>query len=269
MREQASPAGGWLEALRRATAVLGFAIAAVFGAGLLASFVNPMAVELAGRELIRAEVQRRVGERIEALGRSPLGTVAGRLVQANEAQIAALRRQLAAALPERVGQVVAEMRNADCACRKAVARWVREGLEGHVGQLARINERLTELIRGQYLHTAAALLREFRIFSLANGLAFLMLGAVAVLRPRARAQLMLPAALLALAAVGVAWAYLFGQNWLHTLVFGDYLGWGYLAWLGGAFAGLLDIVFNRARVSTWLLNRLADALGTSVQALPC
>lgn len=263
------PSIGWTEAARRLLAVLGCGLALGLAAAWLASFVAPVAVESAGRELLRMEVQRRVGARIEALGNGALGVEAGRIVRANEARLATLRRQLAEGLPERVAAVVAEMRNADCECRKAVAHQVREGLEGAIGDLGRLHERLTELVRGQYRHTAAALLREFRIFTGVNALAFGLLGLAAVWRPRARVQLLLPALLLGASAVGVAVAYLFAQDWLHTLVFGHYVGWAYLAYLGAAFAGLLDVVFNRARITTQVLDALARAIGASFQALPC
>jgi hypothetical protein len=52
-------------------------------------------------------------------------------------------------------------------------------------------------------------------------------------------------------------------------VFSDFVGFAYIGYLGGAFALLCDILFNRARVTTELLNGLLDAIGSAVQVVPC
>ena len=74
--------------------------------------------------------------------------------------------------------------------------------------------------------------------------------------------------LLAAASI-TAYLYLFNQNWLHTLLFSDYVGLAYLGYLGAAFALLSDIIFNRARITTEILNFILNALGSAVQVVPC
>ena len=44
--------------------------------------------------------------------------------------------------------------------------------------------------------------------------------------------------------------YLFSQDWLLTIIHGDYVGFAYIGWLGAAFLLLLDIAINRGRVTT-------------------
>jgi hypothetical protein len=88
-------------------------------------------------------------------------------------------------------------------------------------------------------------------------------------RKKATLQLALPAAVLVVAATVVAALYLFNQNWLHTVLYGDYVGLWYVAYLGLAIAGLADVVFNRARVTTRVVNRLLDFVGSALQAVPC
>ena len=46
--------------------------------------------------------------------------------------------------------------------------------------------------------------------------------------------------------------YLWGQNWLHTIVFGNYAGWAQLAYIALVYAWLCDLLFNRARISLQL-----------------
>ena len=71
---------------------------------------------------------------------------------------------------------------------------------------------------------------------------------------------MLPAVVLLGAAAVTGALYLFNQNWLHTIVYNDYVGMAYLVYLAAVAVALTDIVFNKARVTTRLLNLAFDAV---------
>ena len=79
----------------------------------------------------------------------------------------------------------------------------------------------------------------------------------------------MPALVLALAAVALARVYLVGQDWLHAIVFGDYVGWGYALYLGTVALLVADVALNRARVTTRLVNVALDAVGSTLTAVPC
>jgi hypothetical protein len=66
-----------------------------------------------------------------------------------------------------------------------------------------------------------------------------------------------------------AYFYVFEQNWLLTIIYGDYLGFAYLAYLGVVFLFLCDIVLNRGRVTTQFANAILDAAGSAVTLSPC
>ena len=70
-------------------------------------------------------------------------------------------------------------------------------------------------------------------------------------------QLLLVAATVLSAALVVGGFYLFKQDWLHTLVFGSYVGWSYAAYLAAVTGLFADILFNEARVCANLLNLFA------------
>ena len=176
---------------------------------------------------------------------------------------------LAEGLPQKIAATIAEMRNLDCECRRAIERAMTGVLEGRVTDLSRLNERLKLLIRTKYIETSEALTREFRVFTGANAGVFALLGLIAGVRKRASLQLVLPALVLLTAAATTAFLYLFKQDWLHTVVFADYVGLGYFLYLGLALALLSDIAFNRARVTTKLLNMVMHLFGSALQAAPC
>ncbi|HSW03918.1 hypothetical protein [Aquabacterium sp.] len=255
--------------MRLVILITSLVVAALFASALAASFINPLLVESAARELIRREVEQRVGQRLEQLDNSRLADAARRMLGRNEAEIAQTRRKLSEGLPRRVADVAAKMRNIDCECRQKIEQAVTEQIERDLARLSNINERLTTLIQAKYMEVAASLTREFRIFTAANALVFALLSATACFRRRAGLQLLLPAVVLVGAAGIVGGLYLFGQDWLHTLVFSDYVGLGYFAYLGLAMLLLADIVFNRARITTRIVNASFSALGSAVQVLPC
>ena len=108
-----------------------------------------------------------------------------------------------------------------------------------------------------------------RIFLGSNSVLFLLVVVLAFLKPRAAVQLYLPAVVLIFSTVVSAAIYLFGQNWLFTIIYNDYVGFGYVACVGVLFGFLCDIAFNKARVTTEILNAIFQAVGSAAQAVPC
>lgn len=237
----------------------------VFGAALAVSLLNPGFVERVAKDIIRHQIEVKVREKIDALESGFLSSRAGAILHTQEQELQRIRQMLASQLPERIGRVMHEMADLDCECRKKLEGAVRSGLEARAASVLQMQERLTALIRTQYMDTAQQLTREFRIFTGSNALAFLLLG-VAVLVRRTAGVHLVPAAVVLIGASAVASTlYLFHQNWLHTLLFSDYLGWGFVAYLALLYAFLCDVLVNRARVTCELLN----AVSSGVEVVPC
>ena len=241
--------------------------ALLFGAALIASLVNPLLVEQTGREIIRIQLQKKIGERIDALDDKFIAAQAARFSSSYAGRIEDYKRMLRERAPERVAAAIAEMRQLDCECRKKIEENVRRVLERGIAGAQGAMHGLDTLIRQQYQHTAAKITREVRIFTGVNALVCLALVGAALLRPRAGAHLLPIALVLFAAGLITAYLYLFGQDWLTTIVFGSYVGWAYVAYLAVVFAFLSDVVFNRGRVSVRLLRTFTDGAGGSFA--PC
>jgi len=235
----------------------------VLCSGLLAlSFAAPLQVERWARQAIEHDVQRRVEARWSSLEKPALVRAAEQQVRQQSEEITRARRAL-------VALAVRQMQDPACPCRRKLRELERSGWEGRIEQLAALNDRLREFAQDKYAEVSTALLRELRIFAGSNALVFALLGIVALVRRRAALQLLAPAVVLLGAAAMVACAYLFSQNWLQTILLSDYVGWAYLPWLGAAVMALADLVWNRARVSTWVVNGVAALLGAALTAVPC
>ncbi len=226
---------------------------AVFGGLLLVSLVQPTWVERGARELIRQQIEHKAGQKLQALDERFLSAQARALWHNKAQEIEATRKALAAGLPARVAALAAEMGIPACECRQRR----QQRLELQIGTAQQMQAQLDDLIRSAYLDTAAKLLRELRIFTGANALAFVLLGMAAWRTPRganrAPSAALVPAATtLVVATLASSAIYLWGQNWLHTIVFGSYVGWAQLAYIALVYAWLCDLLFNRARVSLQL-----------------
>lgn len=254
---------------RRSALAIGTVGFVFFALAFLASIASPGFVENVAKTVIRYEVEKQVHEKVEAIDTHFLSKKAEVFAKTYADDITQTKRQLAQQLPTRIAEVVAEMQNLDCECRKKIETNIREGFEWRITSASLAQERLTTLIRSKYMETANQLPREFRIFTGTNAVVFALLLVAVLLKRQAGLHLLPSAVVLLLAATVTAYLYLFNQNWLHTLVFSDFVGLAYIAYLGGAFALLCDIIFNRARVTAEVLNALLNAVGSAIQVVPC
>lgn len=254
------------DVLRRSLLALSVLGLLVFGGGWVTSLVAPLAVEQAAREVLRIEVERRVGERLDALSDSRLAGLARKALQKTTADADRIEQALRERLPQRVASAVADLLNADCECRKRLAALAKEAHEEQLGVLRNAQARLADWIEQAYAQTRERLLREFRIVTGVNAALFAALGLVGLWQRQSTVQLALAAATLLGACAIVGSLYLLRQDWLHTLVFNDYVGWSYAGYLAGVSALLADIAFNQAKVTTTLINAAFQAVGS---ASPC
>lgn len=255
--------------MRRALLILSLLGFGAFATIFAISFTSPLTLEWAAREIVRFEVERRVGARIEALSNSKVAALAQKALGKTDAELQEAKRALIADVPRRAAEAAANMLNADCECRKRLAEAAIRNQEERITTLGQARDRLAALIESAYASVTTSLLRELRIFAAANALAFALLGVVSFVRRGATLQLLLPAAVL-IGAVAITVAlYLFNQNWLHTILYSEYVGLAYIGYLALAATFLADVVFNRARLTTRLANTCLNLVGSALQAVPC
>lgn len=238
--------------------------------GLITSFASPGFLEAAAQGFVKQEVRQRVAATVSHTAIASSDARVGRIGEGRAVGEQQARQMLMRQLDDRMTKLLPQLRDVDCPCRRDTHTspdW--ESKDGRTGATSGARERLTELIRMQYVRTAEKLLREFRIFTGINAVvAGLILIAVLVKR-RANLHLLPSAGVLILAAMATAWLYLFEQDWLRSIVFNDFVGWGYLCYLVVASALLGDVMLNRARVTASCLNFAFQAGGSEVSVLPC
>ena len=246
--------------------VIGFI---VFAAGFVLTLLSPIHFEQAGRAFIQAQIETQVRETLAKSRQPPLEKAASLLAQRYQGEAAILRQQLNEGLPERIAAGIAAMQDLSCECRKLLARDIQQSFEWRIASLSEAQAQLGRLIQGKYVEVVQSLLRDLRIFTGANAAVFILLLIVSFLRGRTLAHLVLPSGLLLLATAVSAYFYLFEQNWFFTIIYNDYTGFGYVAYLSVVFLILCDIALNRARVTTEVCNSLLQAIGSAASLSPC
>ncbi len=247
--------------------------ASAFAFFFVVTFHTPAWVERFAAEFIEREVSRQIDQKIDALqppgGEHALSRMASALYEANENEIERRRESLRNQVHERMADAIAQMQNLDCECRAKWANWIEERSDTRIQLLQQANETLVEFIQGTYARVVTDLKRDMRIFTGTNALVFMLLLALAFAKPQATLQLFVPGVLLTISTLICSYFYIFEQNWLLTIIYSDYLGIAYLGYLSIVFALLCDIVLNRARVTTELVNLVLSVFGKAATAVPC
>ena len=247
--------------------------AATFSLFFSLTFYTPTWVEQFAADFIEHEATTRIDVVIDSLqppsGEGTLSRVATALYNKNEAEIQRHRESLRLNVHDQLTDAIAEIRNLDCECRDKWAQWLKDGTATHIRLLEQGNDRITAFIHATYAEVVNDLKRDIRIFTATNALVFFLLLGVAIFKPQASLQLFVPGILLTAATLICAYFYVFEQNWLLTIIYNDYLGFNYLAYLGLVFGLLCDIVLNRARVCTQIVNAALNAVGAAASAVPC
>ena len=253
--------------------IVGLAGTIAFATFFAFTYSIPGWVEEFATAFIEREVAEQIDSRIDGFepsaGDSALSQLAAALYQQNQQEIERLKGALKAGAHQTMADALAEIRNLDCECRNEYAQTLRRGFEFDIALLQAANDRVVAFIQATYMQVVAELKRDIRVFTGSNAGVFLLLLLVSFLRPEAIAHLFVPAALLVVATLICAYFYVFEQNWLLTIIYGDYLGFAYLAYLGVVFLFLCDIVLNRGRVTTKIANAILDAAGSAVTLSPC
>ena len=245
----------------------------IFGTFLYFTYGIPGYVEVMGKEFIKHQIMKKTDEKIESLQLnskdSKLAQLAEKLYQQHQEEIDRIKAQLRSQAHEQLAAVIAEMRDLNCECRSKYAQMYKEGFEFRLASLQAANERLQDFMKTKYMEVASELKMDVRIFTGSNLLVFLLLLSVSFLKPKAISHLFVPGTLLAAATLVCSYFYLFQQNWLLTIIYNDYLGFAYLGYVFIVFLFLCDIVFNRARVTTEIINGILNAIGSAASVAPC
>lgn len=245
----------------------------MFGSSFMMTYGVPGYVDKVAETFIKDKVEEKTNEKIDSLGlavkNNKLTQLAGRILKNQKKQIEHLKQQLKSRAHDKLAAVIAEMRDLSCECRKKHAKRIKEGYEYKIALLESANGKLVDFMKTKYMDVVNNLKTDLRIFTGSNTVIFLTLLLLSFLNPKAISLLFLPGTLLFISTVICSYFYLFEQNWFFTLIYNDFLGYGYLGYIGILFLFLSDIAFNKGQVTCEILNGILNAIGSVAEVSPC
>ncbi|CAA0113675.1 Uncharacterised protein [BD1-7 clade bacterium] len=241
----------------------------LFGTLLSMTFLSPEKVEESAKGFVMFQVAKEVREKQQALNESSAAKTALKIAETLGLEKKEIQSKLESDLPEKIASVIASMCGYDCEKKKSIAHSVTSTYMERKKSIGVAEQTLGGIIKGKYLEIVGNLKLDLRIFLGSNLAIFIVLLVVSFIKPQALAHLFLPGLLLVVATVLSSSIYIFGQDWFYTILYNDYMGFGYLAYIAAIFGLMFDICFNQGRVTTQIINGIANVVGSAVSVMPC
>lgn len=240
-----------LQSLRALNIAVSVLCMLTFG-GLLAYLaIDTVDFERRVQTVLLAEVEQDVTDRLADWQRIASG--AGNLFPATAVEKLQAAQQTRMAVNKLVGAVVGSLCHLDCSQQAATDKIIEEIYRQEFASMPVSLDILRGWVEDHYQRRLAGLFRDVTVFLVSNLLVTTLALGLAVARGAAARHLLPVSALLSITTITAAGWYLFGQDWITTIVFADCFGWGYLGLIAILFLLLADIALNRGRV-------IADAI---------
>lgn len=256
--------------------ILGLIGIVLFTPLFLFTFSDPQLIENSGKSFIEWKLQAETNKKIDSFKlpepsklESLLGAKARKLRTQTEVKLSEIKLQLKADAPAILAEQIAKLRNLDCECRKKWEKSIKLSMESRLISLEKAKAKLIDFSHKKYMEIVKNLTLDIRIFLGVNSVVFIFLFLASFLRPKAISHLFLPGGLLLASTAICSYFYIFEQNWFYTIIYNDYTGFAFIGYLAIVFAFLCDIVFNKARITTEIINGLLQAIGQVGNLAPC
>ena len=219
----------------------------LFGVLFAGTFVSPKTIEESAKGFVKYQIEKEVREKQRALTGSSVANKALSIAKKLGVESEQIQEDLDNNLPEKIASVIASMCGYDCERKKALAQSITSGYLDRIKSINVAQDTLGDLIKGKYIEIVSNLKLDLRIFLGSNLLMFLILLVVSLAKPKAITHLFVPGVLLLVATILSSAIYIFGQDWFYTILYNNYMGFGYLAYIAVIFGVLVDIALNKAR----------------------
>lgn len=240
------------------------------------TFLDPQAIEKTGRTFIEYQLEAEVSKKVDGISlpkasqlELALGNKAKELREQTEQKIEKLKLQLKNDAPEMIAQQLRALKDLDCECRTKWAARIRSIKLNQLLSLEVAKQKLTDFTQAKYMEIVSNLTADVRIFLGSNAILFLMILLISFTKPQAISHLLFPSILMVISTAICSYFYLFEQNWFYTIIYNDYTGFAFVGYLIFVFAFLCDIAFNRAKVTTQVINGFLNIIGSAASLVPC
>lgn len=249
--------------------LLGIMGVLLFGGLFSLTLVSPEIVENSAKGFVKTQIEKEVRGKRLAMSDASVTDAALKVAAKLGLEKEKIQADLDAKLPDKIASIIAAMCGYDCEKKRAVSESLASSYMDRIKNIQVAEATLNDVVKGKYLEIVGNLQLDLRIFLGSNLSMFLLLLVVSFLKPKAVAHLFLPSVLLVAATIISTGIYLYGQDWFYTILYNDYMGLGYLVYLAVIFGFLSDVIFNKGRVTSAIINALANMVGSVFSVVPC
>ncbi len=248
----------------RAAAYLGCLLFAVCVVALL---WRPQWVEAAASSFIQQQIRGEMASLIEDPKSHPPQAAYIVLRESLLSQGGELAADYRRKLIDGLVGLTARLCKLDCEAKKGLGAWLSANVKIKAERLSVVAANAGEAAQRRYDEMVDRLLDDLQIFSAVNLAAFLLLALAFRMSRDRKSLVLLPIGLLFPATLVAIGLYAFGQDWFYTLVYDDYVGTGYLAYIGVTYLFLFDICFLHGVITQFVLNAIATAVKAILDVL--
>jgi len=245
----------------------------VYGAAFVYSFTAPQTIEKSARGFIKEQVSKKTHEKIDNIGSkykdNTLVKLSAKIFKNKKEQLAHYKESLKLKIDEKLANVMAKMLDLDCECRQKYKGIFHNLITTKIIDLKAATKKLETFMTAKYMYVVENVIKDFRIFLGSSFFVLLLMLILLYTKPQATIQIDVLASMMLVSTVLSSYLYIFKQNWFYTIIYNDFMGYAYLMYLGIIFLFLCDIIFNKARITTEIVNAILSALGSSVSAVSC
>lgn len=172
--------------------------------------------------------------------------------------------------PERQEQIEGFVRmaldlgcEANCGATDEAAQEISGSIQAFmIAQLGTQVEKLEVLIKEKFQSTISGFLGDIRIVSGANVIAFALAFALSFKAGASQRTLLIISSCLSLGTIGAAVWYVWQVDLISVLLWGNFLGYGYVTILVLCIGFLLDIALNKGRITRLVMDMISKAIGS-------
>ncbi len=128
---------------------------------------------------------------------------------------------------------------------------------------------LKSLIENEYDDIMIDIRNDLSIFTASNAAIFIIAFILSIFRGKAAVHLIPISFIMTFATIIMTCFYIFGQNWMMTILTNDFWGWSYSFFLIIITIFLADIAINSARITTILFNIIGGVFSKLPILAPC
>lgn len=235
--------------------------ALLFMLSLLSMHQYPDEFDTHLKAFVLAEVEAEVSSHISITQEMPDVDALDVLAERYKLQAQIIKREIDSHVPEVIGAFIAALCEADCKEQDAITKSVKEIWQSRLAQIGVGYSTTKELIQGHYARILKELRADISLFFLTQSVLLGLASLIALFDRRAGIHTAFVAAILLTSAGLCGIWYVFGQDWLWSIIFSDYWGIGYPIFSGFLAFLLADITWNRGRVTSAVFNFFGNVFG--------